>query len=186
MAVACRTCGHQNPDGSTSCQYCSRSLQPTSIPYYPPPTQVVEASSQPQDQGGYAYPGQGGAYRQAPGANTPGQQHYYAGQYGVQSAPPSVVRVIAMKDPGTGLLLEILPALFGLAGIGWLWAGEIGIGIALLIGYWVFIGIEVLLMFILIGFCLVPFNFIIPIVSAFLLHKRLKERQALAAGVTPF
>lgn len=53
---------------------------------------------------------------------------------------------------------------------------------ALLLGFWAFLAVEVFLMFIVIGFCLIPFNLIIPIVSGVLLQKRLKERQAMLAA----
>ena len=99
----------------------------------------------------------------------------YGSPQGYQPAPPPV------KDPSTGLLLELL-GFFGLSGIGWLWAGETAIGLILLFGYWIFIAVEVVLMFVFVGFCLTPFNLIIPIASALLLQKRLKERQALAAA----
>ncbi len=163
MAIACRTCGNQNPDGVSFCQYCGSNLQSppaggegqrTSAgrpPVYAPP----EGQS-----GGYGQPFSGGVQY--------GQQ-----QYGTVAAPA--------KDPTTGLLLELI-GLFGFAGIGWLWAGETVIGLSLLIGYFVFLGIEILSFFIFIGFCLIPFNFIIPIASAVLLQKRLKERQMLAMG----
>ena len=184
MTVVCHTCGHQNPDGSPSCQYCGRSLEPASIPHHARPAQAVEASSQPQDQGGYAQPGQGGGY----GPNPDRQQHY-RGQYGMPPARPYAVQLIAVKDPGTGLLLEILPGLFGFLGIGWLWAGETGIGIALLLGYWVFLfseGLFIVFSFGLLLFCCAPLNLAVLLASGFLLQKRLRDRQALAMGVQPF
>jgi len=107
---------------------------------------------------------------QYPPQNNQGYQQGYQPPYQPVGPPP--------KDPSTGLLLELL-GLVGFSGIGWLWAGETAIGIALLLGFWVFLAIEVVLMFVVIGFCLLPLNLIIPIASAVLLQKRLKERQMI-------
>lgn len=79
------------------------------------------------------------------------------------------------KEPSTGLLLELL-GLVGFAGIGWLWAGRTGIGLLMLFGFWIFLGIEILLLFVLVGFCMVPFNFVIPVASALLIQKYLREQ----------
>jgi hypothetical protein len=127
----------------------------------------------PPQGGGYQYPPQ--QPNQPP--QQPYQQQYQQGyqppfqqQYGPVGVPP--------KDPTTGLLLELI-GLFGFSGIGWLWAGETAIGIGLLLGFWAFLTIEVFLMFIVIGFCLLPLNLAIPIISGVMLQKRLKERQAM-------
>lgn len=104
---------------------------------------------------------------QYPPQNNQGYQQGYQPPYQPVGPPP--------KDPSTGLLLELL-GLVGFSGIGWLWAGETAIGIALLLGFWVFLAIEAVLMFVVIGFCLLPLNLIIPVASGLLLQKRLKER----------
>lgn len=169
MAIACRTCGNQNPDGVSFCQYCGSGLQDapsgggqeTVVVSQPP-----AYNQQPYGQGGY---GQQQGYP----AGQYGQQQYAQPQYGAAATPA--------KDPTTGLLLELI-GLFGFAGIGWLWAGETVIGVSLLIGYFVFLGIEFLSFFIVIGFCLLPFNLIVPIASGLLLQKRLKERYPDATG----
>ncbi len=79
------------------------------------------------------------------------------------------------KEPSTGLLLELL-GLVGFAGIGWLWAGRTGLGLLMLFGFWAFMAVEFVLLFVLVGFCLVPFNFIIPVASALLIQKYLREQ----------
>lgn len=171
MAIACRTCGNQNPDGVTACQYCGANLQPSGG--------QGAAAGTPGRQGYSLPPGGQGGYGQQP----------YGASYGTPPAPAQAYatqRAPEVKDPSSGLLFELLPGLFGFLGVGWLWAGETAIGIALLIGFWLFIAIEIVLMFVVIGFCLIPLNFILPIVSAIILQNRLKERQALAAGVRQF
>ena len=178
MAIACRTCGNQNPDGVSFCQYCGSNLQPA--PEGAVGQETVVATPPPYEQRQSSPPqyGQGEGYGQQQGY---GAGQYAQPQYGQPYGQQYGAATTQAKDPTTGLLLELI-GLFGFAGIGWLWAGETVIGISLLIGYFVFLGIEFLSFFIVIGFCLLPFNLIIPIASGMLLQKRLKERQTLAMG----
>ncbi len=196
MAIACRTCGNQNPDNATFCQYCGAGLQqpgppgqpqqpstPGSTPDYDQATQVaVPAPGQPPPN----------PYGQSTSPSSAPPQQSYGGpppaqpySYGTASVPGARLGP-EVKDPTTGLLIELLPGFFGFMGIGWLWAGETAIGVALLLGFWVFLAVEIALMFVLIGFCLLPVNLIAPIASAILLQRRLKERQALPVGAQPF
>jgi hypothetical protein len=133
----------------------------------------------PPPGGGYQYPPQQPQQPQQPYP----QQPYppYQQPYQQQVQPVYDPLATPPKDPTTGLLLELI-GLFGFAGIGWLWAGETAIGVALLLGFWAFLAVEVFLMFIVIGFCLLPFNLIIPIVSGVMLQNRLKARQAQLAA----
>jgi len=95
------------------------------------------------------------------------------------------------KDPSAGLLIELLPALFGFLGIGYLWAGETVLGLALLFGCWAFWGIVAVVTALSFGLllCLFPFFILLyltaPIVSALLLQRRLRARQALAVNPYP-
>ena len=107
-------------------------------------------------------------YQQLDGQGPYGQPPYGQPPYGQPA-----------KDPTAGLLLELI-GLLGFLGIGWIWSGETAIGIALLIGWFVFLGVEVLLSIVLIGLCLIPLNFIIPIASGIILMNRLKAKQAAA------
>jgi hypothetical protein len=110
-------------------------------------------------------------YQQQPYGQSPyGQQPYGQPPYGQPA-----------KDPNVGLLLELLGFL-GFLGIGWIWAGETAIGIALLVGWFVFLTVEVILIFVLIGLCLTPLNLIVPIASGIILMNRLKAKQAAAAN----
>lgn len=51
--------------------------------------------------------------------------------------PPPPVRFIGYKEPGTALILELIPGLFGFPGIGWMYAGQVGRGLATLFGWWI-------------------------------------------------
>ena len=94
------------------------------------------------------------------------------------------------KDPSTGLLIELLPGLFGFLGIGHLWAGETALGLALLLGYWAFWSIVAIATVLTLGLllCFLPlliiFFFAAPLISALALQRRLRARQALAIGST--
>lgn len=80
-------------------------------------------------------------------------------------APTPTYGAVAAKDPSTAMIIEILLGLFGFLGIGHLYAGRTTPGIVLLLGWWVFLFVEAMLIFVVIGFCLFPANLIVPIVS---------------------
>ncbi|RKR89037.1 hypothetical protein BDK92_3374 [Micromonospora pisi] len=63
-----------------------------------------------------------------------------------------VVPVVATKSTGAAAALELLPGLVGIFGIGNIYAGRVGVGIALMVSYWVLFWINVALMFVFIGF----------------------------------
>lgn len=203
MAIACRTCGNENPEGAAYCQYCGAGLQQATPPLaaYPQPAQPPNAApAQPQPQGGY----------QPPASGVPGYQQSYGQPYGGAfqpqapapmparpAYPPVVVAAAATagyKDPSTGLLLEMLPGFFGFLGIGRLWAGEVGLGVGLLLGYWAIWFVSWILIIITAGIlaiCLGPLLFVLyfaaPITSGILLQKKLKLQQQLPVStVQPF
>lgn len=69
--------------------------------------------------------------------------------------PPVPCRV--PKDTGIALILELVPGMFlQTFGIGNLYAGNIGWGIALMFGYWIAATVNFLLLFVLIGFVTWP------------------------------
>jgi hypothetical protein len=154
VAVGCRTCGTLNPDRASTCAYCGASLPST--PIYQDPFRTHRLDRQ---------------------AIVP---------Y-VPPAPPLVSYAPAAKDPSTGLLVELLPGLFGFMGIGYLWAGETALGLVLLLGYWCFWAIVGVLTVLTLGLLLCFFPFFIllyfaaPVISALLLQKRLRQRQAALA-----
>jgi hypothetical protein len=43
---------------------------------------------------------------------------------------------VKRRDPFVALVLEVAGGFFGFLGIGWIYAGQVGWGLALLIGYW--------------------------------------------------
>ena len=158
MAIGCRTCGTLNPNRASSCAYCGASLPST--PIYRDPFR----NRRPERRDIAPY---------------------------VPAVVPTVVYAPAVKDPSTGLLIELVPGFFGFLGIGHLWAGETALGLALLFGYWCFWALVGVLTLLTLGLLLCYFPFFIllyfgaPIVSALLLHGRLRRRQALAMRGIP-
>jgi len=50
-------------------------------------------------------------------------------------------------NPGTVMLIEIVGALFCFLGLGWIYSGKAGIGIILLIVYWMVVAVEAFIIF---------------------------------------
>lgn len=81
------------------------------------------------------------------------------------------------KSPGVAVLLEILPGLFlQTFGIGNLYAGNIGAGLALMLTYWLTVVVNFLLLFVLIGFITWPLTFLIYLIVAIITSQRSAER----------
>lgn len=109
-----------------------------------------------------------------PSATTPPPT--WSGRYapastGTDYAPTRV----QAPDPTLLLLVELFAGVFGFLGIGHVLAGRTVRGIVLLVAYWAFLAFEFLLMFVLVGFCLVPLNFLLPLASALWLRGELRE-----------
>jgi hypothetical protein len=94
----------------------------------------------------------------------------YGGGYGYPS--PQIVVAVPQKSGGVAVLLELLPGfLFQTFGIGHIYAGNVGIGLAWLFGYWVLTGINFVLCFVFVGFitwpiCWLAAMIISPIMAA--------------------
>lgn len=98
--------------------------------------------------------------------------------------PP--VRVLPPKDPGIALILELVPGMFlQTFGIGNLYAGNIGWGIALMLGYWIAATVNFVLCFILIGFVTWPLTWLaFAVVSCMLAAQKAKDSQQTWVGTT--
>jgi len=95
------------------------------------------------------------------------------------------------KSSGVAVAIELLAGSFlAIFGIGNFYAGNPLAGVLLLISYWIIQGINVLLMFVIIGFFTFPLVWVIYMVMASLLaHSAVeKHNRMLAArlGVVPF
>jgi TM2 domain-containing membrane protein YozV len=86
------------------------------------------------------------------------------------------------KDRSTVTILEVIPGLFGILGIGWLYAGNTGAGLAWLIGTIVWDVIAVILATLSVGlgcFCVLPVNVVLLLVSVMSLNNYTKARPDL-------
>jgi hypothetical protein len=86
-------------------------------------------------------------------------------------------------------MAELLPGLCFFLGIGHMWAGEVALGIFLLVGYWITLCTLIILTAITFGLllCVFPLYLIVwpgvPIASAIILQRRLlRERQQLVSA----
>ena len=129
----------------------------------------------------------GAAFATTPIYNDPFRtrpQQSGGGRWGDQPYPYPQPAV-GLKEPGAGLLIELIPGLLGFLGLGYLWSGEVALGVGLLVGYWLLGGVLIFLSVATLGllFCCFPLFLLyypgIPIVSAIMLHRRLLRRQEL-------
>ncbi|MCL4394171.1 MAG: zinc ribbon domain-containing protein [Chloroflexi bacterium] len=94
--------------------------------------------------------------------------------------PQAYVR--PLKDRSIAYILEILPGLFGILGIGWLYAGNTSAGIAWLVGVliWDLMAIVIGLFSVGFGcFCTVPVNIVLIAVSTISLSNYVKAHPEL-------
>jgi TM2 domain-containing membrane protein YozV len=94
------------------------------------------------------------------------QQHYYA-------PPPPVVQHVVHyhqsppKSAGAAVVLELLPGFFFQTfGIGNMYAGNVGLGLLFMFGYWFVLFVNILLCFVLIGFITLPVCWILMLILA--------------------
>lgn len=84
------------------------------------------------------------------------------------------------KDPFLALVLEVAGGFFGLAGIGWIYAGQVGWGLAFLISYWLLdwvLGLALTIVTVGIWCVIWPAqNLIVGAISGYLVYRWL-ERQ---------
>ena len=130
-----------------------------------------------QPPGGYGPPGGGyGAppptpYGGPPGYGAPpgpayGAPPMQASPYGY-GPPPGMMTMqqAQVKNPGIAVLLELLPGfLCQTFGIGTIYAGNVGLGVGFMIGYWVLTAINFCLCFVLVGFVTWPLTWIAAMV----------------------
>lgn len=89
------------------------------------------------------------------------------------------------KDKGLALVLEILPALFGFFGIGWIYAGVTSTGLIWLIsvlGWEILAGIAIALTGGFAAFCVLPINIVLIVLSATNLNNYIKNHPEIFGG----
>jgi TM2 domain-containing membrane protein YozV len=74
------------------------------------------------------------------------------------------------KSGGTAAILEVLPGFFlSVFGIGHMYAGNVGLGILIMIGWWVVLAINIMLCLVVIGFVTLPLSWLIMLIASPLL-----------------
>lgn len=86
------------------------------------------------------------------------------------------------RDPSVAMVLEVAGGFFGFLGIGWIYAGRPGLGVTLLIGYWLLDWIVgVILSIVTLGLwcCIWPAqNLVFGAISGYLVNRWLGRNQA--------
>ena len=126
-------------------------------PAYQPPQQGYQPQPQPQP------------YPYYPQQQQPVQHvvHHY-------QSPP--------KSAGTAVILEILPGFFlQTFGIGHIYAGNVGVGLLFMFGYWFVAFVNFLLCFVLIGLITWPVCFLATLVLSSILASNAASRAGGAA-----
>ncbi|BCJ65292.1 hypothetical protein [Polymorphospora rubra] len=103
-----------------------------------------------------------------PAANlpTPAPPHWAPPTSVPPTMPYGVIPVvpIAAKSAGAAVALELGLGIFGIFGVGNLYAQQIGLGIALMVSYWVLFWINIFLIGLVIGLVTLPLTWVIYMV----------------------
>jgi hypothetical protein len=159
-------------------------------PAYSAPETPRYATSAPAGQyvpyGQYAAPPTQGQYPQygAPAEtrdisraevpNTPAPPPGYAQPPYPQSAYPPQYGTARPKDPTIGLLLELI-GLFGILGIGHIYAGKVTRGVALMASFFMYFIVFACLSVFLIGIPFLVLYWVVPIISALYLRNEMER-----------
>ena len=158
-AIYCPSCNTANPPDAQFCITCGAPL--STAPVYetaPMPEATPTPPPAPEPYAPSVVP-------------TPAPSPAYAA---AASAMP--------KDRSMALLLEILPALVGVFGIGWIYGGNITVGVLLMVGMLVWDVVAVLGSVVTLGlgcFCFVPINLVALGVSAYFLNEYMRQHPEL-------
>lgn len=181
--MICPNCGTQNAAGSNFCIACGADLTPTATddrvrtdsvasPTVHTPPHTSPSVDIPQEYISTPPPPPPPAPVYTPPMYTPPTPNYTAPSTTYTSA------VAVRKERSLALILEIGGGLFGLPGIGWLYAGQVTNG-AVLLGVMIFINIIGLFVaFATLGgscLCSIPFNLVVMGVSSYLLYNHTKQ-----------
>ena len=174
--VTCPSCNTQNFDDATYCVGCGAPL--ASAPAQPQGSVACPSCGAENQAGNQFCVSCGAPLPAAPLAPTAAAPEPPAAMPAAAPAPGPA------KDRSLALLLEILPACFGIFGLGWLYSGSTSPGLAWLIGMLVWEGIALaisLFTFGLFCLCFLPINLALVATSAYLLYNSLQQRPEFSA-----
>lgn len=196
MAIICPSCGFSNEESIRFCVQCGTDLasaDPGLASGMPEDIndEVPDEYAPPMDAQQAALEGASGFEPLPPMDEPPPAPSYSpppppAPSYIPAPPPPPAAGrapygAAAPKDKTIALLIELLPGLFGFLGIGWLYAGSVGTGIALLLGFIAWNFFAIILDAITFGLfaCLhIPANLVIIGVSAYMLNNFVDKQNA--------
>ncbi len=180
--VACPSCGAANPPGAQFCVGCGTPLASSPVPAGEPQPVASAVSAEPAPEPAPdVAPAPPDAIVLSSRPEAAPMSPLFASAAGAASAAAASAS-LGRKDLGLALILEILPALVGFFGIGWIYSGNVTVGVILLIGMllWEGLGLVVAIATVGIGcLCLIPINLVVIAVSAFLLHSYARQRPEL-------
>jgi hypothetical protein len=177
--VACPSCGAANPPSAQFCVACGTPLTSSAVPgSEQQPAASAEPAPQPPPVLAQVPPDATVLSSEPEAAPVSPLFASAAGAASAAAASGGASR----KELGLALMLEILPALVGVFGIGWIYSGNVTVGAVLLIGMllWEGLGLVVALLTLGIGcLCVIPINLVVIAVSAFLLYSYARQHPEL-------
>ena len=96
--------------------------------------------------------------------------------------PPISFPAQHLPDPNTAFVLELLLGIFGFLGIGWIYAGQVIVGLVMLIGWWVVVISGAGGSFFTggLGCCVwLPVHFVAPFVSALVIRSEIEKKNRM-------
>jgi hypothetical protein len=166
--INCPNCSTSNPDGAQVCLSCGASLVeaaelPISQTSPPAEDEIPEPSP-------FASP--------APPEPGPPNVSVTAVPVSEPFRPSRVDFTTLKKDRSLAILLEIVPGLFGLLGIGWIYSGFTGAGLAWLVGFllWNMVALVIAVFTAGVGcLCTLPVNLVVLIASVIALNSQIQN-----------
>ena len=190
--MICSKCGAPNEDGAEYCANCGAALEAGDQPaaeVAEPVEAVAEATVEPQipevPAGAPAEPIVGAELVVVPPVVETGRATGIEPGVPESVVVPGPVAAVRKQNPETAFLIEFLAGIFGLLGIGYLYAGQTNEGVVRLVVWlvytilaWVVIG---LLSAILVGVICIPFQLVLQIGVPLWSANRLKKQMLAAA-----
>ncbi|MGC5021225.1 hypothetical protein [Micromonospora sp. DT47] len=111
-------------------------------------------------------------------------QHWHASQqhlpvpaaYGPPAYHPTSVAVVPQKSAGAAVALELVLGLFGVFGVGNLYAGRVATGVILMVSFWALFWVNFFLIFLAVGIVTMPLTWIAYLIVGALLAARSVEQ----------
>jgi hypothetical protein len=166
--ITCPNCSSSNPDGAQVCLSCGAPLvEATGLPATQMPPPQADEIPEPSP------------FASAEPAGSVPTNSPVTPVSASESARPSKVDFAASKkDRSLAIVLEVVPGLFGLLGIGWIYSGFTGAGLAWLVGLllWNMIALGIGIFTAGIGcLCTLPVNLVVLIASVIALNSQIQN-----------